>query len=578
MKIRISTLLILWAASFFVAEAMAADAPSVEQVLSAYRENRDRFSTMHVQLSKHYERLDPWRLERQLKAEQLEQMLASVDRGEPFQVEADAPLDGAAVLNQFRREGDEARRDLKEPAVFLHRKEFFQDGRQYQTRRWTWVKPMPELFPTAPLTPASFITDYNDYQIHSWTERQSPPGRHWNGHHTAEKPSQVYTVNECEIETRPHGQPPFMGRKFPVDDADCPCEKFYSGAAENYRVVGTDTIDGRPCVVVECVLHRHGGQQMSRASIDMARGALPLRIQSWQARHGATFDMLARFNHYSVTTTPRIVEVDPGCWYPASMTVERFEPEPKGAQALMRMDPKLAAAAPPVPAVAFHRVRWECDLVERNFPHADDFFVLKFGPEHPVVDLEAQRREWDAKAEEPPRVMAKAGQPAPPLAVARWINSDTISLDDLRGRVVVLSFCSLKGWRSDYATLMKQLHAKYGNREVDFLTICMPDEKSATHSEDIAKWIKESGWTSPVAIDAGKSDEDASTTAAFGLEHEMAIVVIGPEGVVIQNDQEFPEGMQEDETLAEAWFKNWVTTAGEKWPIPEDLPMDEQRK
>jgi hypothetical protein len=519
---------------------------------------------MHVQLSKHYEKLDAWRLERQLRAELLEQILASVEKGEPFHVQADGPIDGVAILNEFRREAAEARRELKEPAVQVHREEFFQDGRQYQTRRWTWVKPMPDEFPTAALTPETLVANYNDYQIHSWTERQLPPGRRWSGHHSAEKSARVYQFTECEMETRPHDKPAFMGQKFPVAGADCPCESFFSGSSQNYRIAGVDKVDGRPCIVVECVIHCDGLQQMSRASIDMSRGALPLRIQSWQAVPGATFEMAAKFNRYSVTTTTRLVEVDPGCWYPASMTVERFEPEPQANQALMHVPPKAAAAAPLPPAVAFHRTRWECDLIERDFAHDEDFFVLKFGPEHPVVDLDAQRREAESKPEEPPRVLVRAGQVAPPLKVARWVNSDTIALDQPMAKEGFVGFAKL-------------LKAKYANKEVDFLMIISPEGAVEQQAKAILEFSNQQEWTSPIAIDAGSSPEDSATVIAYGLEYAGGVIVIGPDGVVLQNDQEFPEGIQEDETVAELWFKDFITSAGEKWPI-DDLPMEEQKR
>jgi hypothetical protein len=560
-----------------------AQAPTVEDVLKTYRENREKFRTMHVQLTKTYESLDAWRLERRLKAELLELMLSNGDKGEPFVIQADAPIDGAAVLNMFRRDAAEARRELQEDKVSVQRKEFFQDGRQYQTRRWTLVKPMPEAFPTVPLTPASLVSDYNDYLIQSWTERQTPPGRRWDGHHSADRQSPENRSTECEVETRPHGQPAFMGRKFPVEGADCPCEMFFSGSAESYRIAGTDTVDGRPCVVVEFELRRDDFPQLFRASLDMARGALPLRIQRWRGLHGG-FAVRESIKNYTVVTT-EVREVDPGSWYPVVMTEEDFEPEPAATQALMNLgkvaDKDRAAAWAKIPAVPFRRRTWKSE-VERNFPHADDFFVLKFGPEHPVVDLDARRRkaEQEAKEEEemPPRLLVKAGQTAPPLDVSKWINSDKIALQDLRGRVVVLTFCSLKNWREHYSVFLPQLHAKFAQREVDFLTICPPEKDAEKQAEAVAKFVKELGWTCPVAIDAGDSMETAKTAAAFGLQIELGIVIIGPDGIVISNDQEFPEGMQEDEALAEEWFKNWGTAAGEKWPIPEETPMAEQKK
>src|SRR5215218_2104286 len=124
MTIRLLARLGLFVALITVGGSIAvAQGPTVDDVLKTYRENREKFRTMHVQLTTTYESLDAWRLERRLKAELLEQMLA-VDKDEPFHIEANAPIDGAAVLNMFRREAAEARRDLKEDKVHIHRKEF----------------------------------------------------------------------------------------------------------------------------------------------------------------------------------------------------------------------------------------------------------------------------------------------------------------------------------------------------------------------------------------------------------------------------------------------------------------------
>ncbi len=554
-----------------------AQVPTVDEILQTYRENREKFRTMHVQMTVTSEYTDAYRREKRLKAELYEEILNAVEAGKPFEVQAAGPIDGAMVLNHFRMEATRARLMLNEPSVYRNQEEYFQDGRRYQIRSWSWTsKPAPSPFPNSLVTPESLVTDYDGFNIRSWTEQQTPPGRIWQGDRSR------LQLMECEVETRPSGLPAFMGMKFPVTGSDFPAERFFAGTSDNYRVVGIADVEGRPCVILHGILNRDGMQEVSRAWIDMQQGALPRRIQRWRVGGGATFenfDLIQKSTQFQMATTKQITQIDSDCWYPTSVTEEELEPEPEAAMALQRH----AAQPPVVPlpqpeAVVFVRRTWHCDLIERNFPHADDFFVLEFGPDHPVVDLDAMRRKKDMDAERPPRLLVKAGQTAPPLEVAKWVNSDKIALHELRGRVVVLLTCTLPMAKEGFVSLAKLLKAKYANKEVDFLMIVPPAGDREKQVKAILEMCTELDWTSPVAIDAGSTTEDSATIKAFGLESAGGVIVIGPNGVVLQNDQEFPEGIHENAALAELWLKNLYTSAGEKWPIPDDMPMEEQKK
>ena len=94
------------------------------------------------------------------------------------------------------------------------------------------------------------------------------------------------------------------------------------------------------------------------------------------------------------------------------------------------------------------------------------------------------------------------GQPAPELKVSEWINSEALTLEGLRGKVVLLDF-----WAWDCPecskTLphLKDLHAKYSDQGLVIIGVHTP---RALYEKDVGK-VRETaaakGIEYPIAID-----------------------------------------------------------------------------
>ena len=80
---------------------------------------------------------------------------------------------------------------------------------------------------------------------------------------------------------------------------------------------------------------------------------------------------------------------------------------------------------------------------------------------------------------------AFVGQKAPELRVGEWINSEPLTLEELRGRVVLIDF-----WAFDCSECaktmphLKKMHAKYSDRGLVIIGVHTP---RATYEKDIEK-------------------------------------------------------------------------------------------
>lgn len=94
-------------------------------------------------------------------------------------------------------------------------------------------------------------------------------------------------------------------------------------------------------------------------------------------------------------------------------------------------------------------------------------------------------------------------QPAPPWTVSQWFNSPPRSLEDLRGKVVLVRwfmgpscpFCS------GTAPTLRALDERYRAKGLAVVGMYHHKEETPLDPEQVAGWIKQYGYTFPVAID-----------------------------------------------------------------------------
>ena len=117
--------------------------------------------------------------------------------------------------------------------------------------------------------------------------------------------------------------------------------------------------------------------------------------------------------------------------------------------------------------------------------------------------------------------------------MARWLDGKQHSLDEFRGKVIVLDFWGL--WCSacrNSVSAMATVQEKYKDKPVVFVSIHTADKDAAKSAERIDKFATEQNWHYLAAIDSGTMTENSATSHAYGCDGFPTEVVIGPDGRV----------------------------------------------
>ena len=124
------------------------------------------------------------------------------------------------------------------------------------------------------------------------------------------------------------------------------------------------------------------------------------------------------------------------------------------------------------------------------------------------------------------------GANAPALQVECWSDGVDRTLEDLKGKTVVLHFWGTWcGPCIQTVPVWKQLEEKYRDKNVVFIGI----HTAGADIEDIRDFMKKYDWEHVTAIDKGESIPDSATFKTYGVPAVNQIVVIDPNGVVRYN-------------------------------------------
>jgi peroxiredoxin len=111
-------------------------------------------------------------------------------------------------------------------------------------------------------------------------------------------------------------------------------------------------------------------------------------------------------------------------------------------------------------------------------------------------------------------------QPATPWQVSQWFNSPPLTLEQLRGKVVLVRwftdpscpFCSAT------APTLRALHERYGSKGLAVIGMYHHKEETPLDPHQVEGWIKHFGYQFPVAI-----DKDWTTLRRWWLDgHDRA--------------------------------------------------------
>ncbi|HVH05729.1 MAG TPA: redoxin domain-containing protein [Myxococcota bacterium] len=143
------------------------------------------------------------------------------------------------------------------------------------------------------------------------------------------------------------------------------------------------------------------------------------------------------------------------------------------------------------------------------------------------------------------------GAPAPELAgIDGWINSPPLTMDALRGKVVLVNFWTFgcSNCRNTLSTV-KRWHEKYRDRGLVVLSVHTPELEFERKPEAVAAAVREHGIAYPVAIDGSYA-----TWRAFENHYWPAFYFVDKRGVI--RHARFGEGGYDD---SERWIEKLLS-------------------
>ncbi len=125
-------------------------------------------------------------------------------------------------------------------------------------------------------------------------------------------------------------------------------------------------------------------------------------------------------------------------------------------------------------------------------------------------------------------VAANKAPAAPAFAEGNWINSDQLTLEKLRGRVVLVEFWTF-GCYNCRNTLpsVKEWDARYRDRGLTIIGVHTPETSSEYNLDNVRREVPALGVKYPVV-----TDNDYKTWKAYGVEAWPTILVVDKKGRV----------------------------------------------
>jgi thiol-disulfide isomerase/thioredoxin len=540
------------------ATLFAAQTPTIEEVLKTYQVNRDKLSTLHLQMKHTHEWTEAHRKHHRRRAELAAGILKKYEDGAELPPSlADRTSRGEEM--RMLRQHVEHERMMSEQRRFEKQYEFFFNGEDYQVRsarnRAESIKENWS-FPTAAITPQTLENEYAEFRIYSHSAGSTHFAQIWPGVSSPYMTTYAMISSQPVWKTQSLNFPPLPSPFNPPWGDRHPIDEFFTADAENFRVVGTESQDGRTLTIVDAVVVTHqypkkDGKgnvvtdddgnpvitkqaELYRAWIDLARGGIPVRMQNWTTDPEQNIDELAKHSPRRRIVSKQIRQLKNNAWYPAVTVREELDvdpdlPRPRTAEGWK----KFGADKRKLKQAVYERITWNCTLVETEFAHNDEFFVLQFPEEIEYYDLDERKF---IGALDPKRPI-KPGQLAPPLQIATWLDGNERSLKDFRGKVVVLDFWGLWcGICVDSVPRLKLLQEKYQDEPVVFISIHTAVNDREKLAQFIEKFANKHDWQFLAAIDEGTMIANSRTVTAYGVKYYPTQIIIGADGVVRFND------------------------------------------
>ena len=142
---------------------------------------------------------------------------------------------------------------------------------------------------------------------------------------------------------------------------------------------------------------------------------------------------------------------------------------------------------------------------------------------------------------------AGVGMKAPDIASQTWLNSASIQLSDLKGKVVMVEFWTFGCYNCrNVEPHVKEWHEKYAEQGFVVIGVHSPEFSYEHDLDQVTRYLKEHGIRFPVPI-----DNDFSTWNRYGNRYWPAMYLIDKQGV-IRHVRIGEGGYQETEQLIQA--------------------------
>lgn len=569
--------------------------PTVADVLKVARENRKKLDPLHMQFTHTEERTDAWVIAQERQAFNLEMLIKALDdKQAAADLEKQVPGISSPAYRRVLQNQIKVAKELAPSVRFKHQYEAFIRGENYQLRSEVYPHKEGFAFPNVRLTPESLVNEYARVRIYSRLEGRKPLAQIWPGQNAA------YAIVSSQHITDNMRFAPFMAVMQPDKYEIHAIDHFFSARDGAYRVVGEEERDGRRLTIVEVSVPTGDTSQVVgddgkprtapeayvyRAWLDLAQGGLPIETHFQYGVADRPNDKSFHYPPTRVIKTTEIKQLANGGFFPATTIVEEFSTDPDAPQLSEAEWKEVRDGKRKAPPNVVHvRHTWKTLVIDANLPQGNDFFVLQFPEGQKFWDLDTQK----VVGSLPTTPALKPGVPAPALKIARWLDGKEHSLEEFRGKVVMLRFWALSDKTCREALpRYTALEKKFRDQPVVFISVHWADKDTKETAVQIEKYAREQDWHYLAAIDAGTMIEDSATLHEYGCVLAPTEVIIGPDGRIAYNGampapelegvwgKICDEVTPEDEAKFNAYMRGQFVAVGEKWPMEEGMSHEE---
>jgi hypothetical protein len=123
------------------------------------------------------------------------------------------------------------------------------------------------------------------------------------------------------------------------------------------------------------------------------------------------------------------------------------------------------------------------------------------------------------------------GKPAPALSIAQWFNSPAVTLEELRGKVVLLQIGVLLPLYGEHLTMMQTMHEKYSEQGLELIAVHQPLHVTwggKVTEEDIRTFVDQGNAPFTFCL-----DKERETYSAYAPKATPAMYLIDRDGRVV---------------------------------------------